>query len=128
MSDVFWGGGSRKGDTGPAGPTGAPGALVYDSSGAVSAAKIWSGTVTTNSSGVWSVDYTAAGFVAPPVIQANCTATGTTAADMRNAKTTTKSTTAASGIVVAPALSVLGIISVSLVGAGVSVDVTAIGK
>jgi hypothetical protein len=77
---------------------------------------------------VWSVNYAAAGFTSPPRVVANATAPGTNAADVRNVSTTTKNTTGATGICTAPALSVLGLITVSLVGAGVSVDVVAVGE
>lgn len=116
------------GATGPAGPAGPAGALVYNSGGLVSNAKIWSGTVTTNASGVWTVDYSAAGFTAPPRVIPNATGPGNAAANVRNVSTTTKSATAATGICVLPAVSVLGLITVSLVGAGVSVDVVAVGE
>lgn len=116
------------GTNGTNGTNGAPGALVYNAGGLVANAKIWSGTVTTNASGVWTVNYAAAGFTGTPRVQATCTGPGATASDVRNASTTAKSATAASGICVAPALSVLGLITVSLVGAGVSVDVVAIGE
>lgn len=118
----------KRSQNGATGPTGAAGALVYDSGGLVANAKIWSGTVTTNASGAWSVDYTAAGFTETPRIQATCFTAGTTAASVANAKTAAKSLTAASGVVAVPALAVLGILSVTLAGAGISVDVVAIGK
>jgi hypothetical protein len=53
---------------------------------------------------------------------------GTTPASVANAKTAAKSLVAANGIVAVPALSVLGLISVTLGGAGINVDVVAVGK
>lgn len=89
--------------------------------------KVWIGTVTTNASGVWTVDYTAAGFTSAPQVFPNATAAGLTAASMVNVKTATKTNTGATGNAVVPAVSVLGLITVTLAGAGVSVDVVAVG-
>lgn len=101
---------------------------AYNSTGRVQGVKIWYGTATTNASGVWSVDYSSAGFTSPPVITANCTSAGTTAASVVNTKTSTKTNTGATGVAVIPAVSVLGLITVALAGAGVQVDVMAIGQ
>jgi len=119
MTDISMGGGSTRG---PAR------ALIYNAAGIVPNAKVWSGTVTTDANGVWSVNYAAAGFTAPPRVIANATGPGNAAANVRNVSTTTKTATGATGICVAPAVSVLGFITVSLVGAGVSVDVVAVGE
>lgn len=91
-------------------------------------AKVWFGTAMTNASGQWAVDYSAAGFLAPPAVQATCVGLGLTAADVRNADITSRTASAVSGKVVAPVVSVLGLITVSLVGAGVVVNVVAIGR
>lgn len=147
MTDVFAGGGRMRGPQGIQGVQGDQGiqgvqgiqgiqgvqgnpgpGTVYNASGAVPLPKIWSGTVVTNASGVWTVDYTNAGFTATPRLTSSATNAGATAGTLVNTKTTSKSATGASGIAAAPALAVLGILSVSLVGAGVSIDVIAIGE
>ena len=61
------------GPTGPAGATGATGAAgqnapVYNSSGLISGAKIWLGTATCDSSGVWSANCSSAGFSGAPTV------------------------------------------------------------
>ena len=116
------------GGTGPTGSTGPAGALVYNASGLVASPKIWSTVVNTDANGRWSANYAAAGFTATPRVSATALGPGTTAADIRNADLTAVSSTAASGIVSAPALSVLGVITVSLVGANVPVHIIAIGE
>lgn len=116
------------GDPGTQGLTGPAGALVYNAGGLVANAKIWSAVVNTDANGRWAVNYAAAGFTAAPRVSATAFGPGTTAADIRNADLTAVSSTAASGIVSAPALSVLGLITVSLVGANVPVHIIAIGE
>lgn len=114
----------RDGNTGPAG------ALVYDSSGLVANAKIWSGRATTDANGAWSVDYSAAGFTQAPIVQATVVGPNATASGARNASLSAAPTqTGAAGIVTSPAtISLLGLLTVNLVGAGTTVHVTAIGK
>jgi len=63
---------------------------LFDAAGPVTDAKVWFGTATTNASGQWSVDYSAAGFSAPPAVQATCVGLGLTAADVRNADITSR--------------------------------------
>lgn len=43
---------------------------VYNSAGLVASPKIWQGTVTTGANGVWTVNYSSAGFTSPPIVQA----------------------------------------------------------
>lgn len=117
------------GSTGATGATGPAGALVYDSGGLVSGAKVWSGTALTNGSGQWTVNYAAAGFTSAPVVQATCVGAGLGASDTRNASLSAAPTlTGVSGIATAPALSVLGLITVQLAAANTVVHVTAVGK
>lgn len=117
------------GATGATGPAGPAGALVYNASGLVANAKIWSGTVTTNASGAWSVDYSAAGFSSAPVVQATVVGAGANAAQTRNASlSATPTTTGAAGIATTPAtISLLGVLTVTLAPAGAVVHVTAVG-
>lgn len=118
---------SRNGAPGSQGPAGA---LVYDASGLVANAKIWSGTATTNASGAWSVDYSAAGFNEAPRVQATVVGPNATAGGSRNASMSANpTTTGAQGIVTSPAtISILGLLTVNLVGAGTVVHITAVGK
>lgn len=121
--------GNIKGQTGATGPAGPAGALVYDSSGLVSAAKIWSGSATTGSNGQFTVNYSSAGFSSAPFLQATAIGPGSAVGDSRNASwTAAPSTTSATGIVTAPQSALLGLIPLALVGAGVVVHVTAVGK
>lgn len=114
---------------GAAGARGPAGALVYDGSGLVADAKIWSGLATTGSNGQFTADYANAGFTTAPRVQATAVGPGSAVADARNASwIAPPSTTSATGIVTSPSSSVLGIIPLQLVGAGVVVHVTAIGK
>lgn len=123
---------SRNGENGATGATGErgpAGALVYEASGLVASAKIWSGTATTNASGRFTADYTAAGFTEAPRVQATCIGPGAAAGDARNASwISAPTTTSATGIVTSPTTAVLGLIPLQLVGAGVIVHITAVGK
>lgn len=102
---------------------------VYDSAGLVANAKIWSGTATTGSNGQFTANYSAAGFTEAPRVQATCIGPGATAGDARNASWTSAPTsTSATGIVTSPSTAVLGLIPLQLVGAGVVVHITAVGK
>lgn len=117
---------SRNGAPGSQGPAGA---LVYDALGLVANAKIWSGTATTGSNGQFTANYSAAGFTEAPRVQATCIGPGATAGDARNASwISTPSTTSATGIVTSPSTAVLGLIPLQLVGAGIVVHITAVGK
>ena len=117
---------SRDGETGPRGPAGA---LVYDATGLVSNAKIWSGTATTGANGQFTANYSNAGFTETPRVQATCIGTGATAGDARNASWIgTPSSTSATGIVTSPSTAILGLIPLQLVGAGVVVHITAVGR
>jgi hypothetical protein len=44
--------------------------LVYTSGGAVASPKVWYGTVTSDASGLFTVDLSSAGFTAPPIVYA----------------------------------------------------------
>lgn len=118
------------GATGLTGATGPAGALVYDSGGLVANAKIWSGTAATDANGAWTVNYSAAGFTQAPIVQATVVGAGSNAAQTRNASLSANpTTTSASGIATSPAtVSLLGVLSVNLVGSGAIVHVTAVGK
>lgn len=117
------------GPAGPAGSVGPAGALVYGSSGAISNAKIWKGTATTNSSGQFTADYSAAGFTVAPAVQATVIGSGSTAGDAKNASwTAAPGLNSATGIVTAASGAVLGLIPIQLVGAGVIVHVIAVGN
>lgn len=88
--------------------------------------RVYRTRVTTDAAGAWTVNYASLGFTKPPIVQATCIG-GTTAASVRNASLSAAPTnTSASGVATAPALAVLGIISVSLAPAGTVVHVTVV--
>lgn len=103
---------------------------VYDTNGLVSNPKLWSGVANTDSNGAWAVDYSSAGFTAPPRVQATAVGPGASASAARNAGLSSAPTaTTAAGIVTSPAtISILGLLTVNLVSAGVPVHVVAIGS
>lgn len=118
----------RSGLRGTKGDTGAAGALVYDRNGTVATAKIWRGSATTGSNGQFTVDYSAAGFAVAPMVQATVIGPGSAVGDARNASwVAAPGLTSATGIVTAPQSAVLGLIPLQLVGAGVVVQVIAVG-
>src|ERR1700744_446469 len=108
--------------------TPAAGFQSIDANGNAAGAKAWHGVVTTASDGSWVADYSAAGFTEAPGVQAIAVgAAGASGA--RNATLSADpTTTQAGGTVSQPALAVLGLLSLSLVGAGVKVQVLAVGK
>lgn len=116
-----------QGQKGDAGTNGA-GSIYRQSSGLAATARVWVGTATTNASGVWSVDYSSAGFTAAPIVQAQPVASGTAAVNLSFANPQSISATACSGIAGAgAAVSLLGGLGVGLLGAGVTIHVVAIG-
>ena|SRR5213079_3397884 len=120
---------SQDGAQGAQGVTGQAGALVYDPFGVVANARIWSGLVTTDANGAWTANYAAAGFTMPPIVQATAVGANATAGGARNSSFSANPTpSSASGIVTTANGAILGVIPLQLVGAGVAVHVTAIGK
>lgn len=114
------------GNTGPQGPSGI--VPVYNSSGIVSGVKMWVGTATTNSSGQWSINYSSAGFTNPPLINPQAISTSNTAANTVSTSMTSPTTTTVSGACYIPnAISLLGVLPLQSVGAGVTVQVVCIG-
>lgn len=112
-----------KGATGPAG------ALVYDSSGQVANAKIWSGVVLTDANGAWAANYAAAGFTEAPRVSAVAVGPNATANGARNAcLSASPTTTSAQGTVTQANNAVLGLLPLQLSGAGIPVHVIAVGK
>lgn len=102
---------------------------IYDSTGLVANAKVWSGTATTGSNGQFTANYSAAGFTEAPRVQATVVGPGAAVGDARNASwIAAPTTTSATGIVTAPNSAVLGLIPLQLVGAGIVVHITAVGK
>lgn len=91
--------------------------------------KFWMGTATTDVNGAWSVNYAAAGFTSAPLVQATVVGPSASANGSRNASLSAPpTTTTAAGIVTSPAtISLLGLLTVNLVGAGAVVHITATG-
>lgn len=101
---------------------------VFNSAGPVSGVKIWTGTATTDSSGNWSVDYSSAGFTNVPNVQPNAISAGTGTAQAASTTMTAPSKTGASGKCFIPnAISLLGVLPLQAAGAGITVQVMAIG-
>lgn len=72
-------------------------ARVYNSSGLVNLPKIWVGT-TTCTGGAWTIDYSSAGFINPPVVQATALLNAANVYDRTEASLSgTPTTTSASG-------------------------------
>lgn len=101
---------------------------AYNSNGIMDGPVIWIGTTTT-SGGTWSVDYTAAGFIEAPVVQATILLNSSNVYDRAAASLSgAPSTTAASGYGTRWAnLALLGS-TARTVPDGTVVHVTAIGE
>lgn len=101
---------------------------MYNSSGLMPTPKMWVGTATTNGSGQWSVNFAIAGFTQPPLVQPQAVATALTAAAAVGTTITAPTTTGCSGACFLPnAISLLGILPLQAAGAGIVVQVVAIG-
>lgn len=98
-----------KGDTGPQGPAGPQGIRgiagpagainAYTAAGQISGLKVWIGTATANNDGVWTVDYSSAGFTSVLGVFPSAIAKGTSLSDRLIAVNgvTAPTTTTASG-------------------------------
>lgn len=115
--------------SGSRGTKGADGLIpVYGAAGLIPGVKMWMGTATTNASGQWSVNYSTAGFSSPPHVRPIPISSANTAAAALSASVTAPSSTAASGSCFLPnAISLLGILPLQAAGAGITVQVLAIG-
>lgn len=119
----------KAGTNGTNGTNGANGIVpTYNSAGLVTGVKMWIGTATTNASGQWSVNYSTAGFTQPPLVNPQPISASNAAAAVVGASITAPSTTAVSGACFLPnAISLLGVLPLQQAGAGIVVQVTAIG-
>lgn len=101
---------------------------VYDASGQTPSPKMWTGRVSSDSDGLWSVDYSSAGFTLPPRVFAQAEATSADNADRNFASVRhdTVTTTSCSG-------TASNAVTVGLLGATVltdaqcDIDILAIG-
>lgn len=112
------------------GQPGADGTVpTYTSAGLQSGYKMWFGTATTNSSGQWSANYSSAGFTVPPLVQPQAVSSANTTAGAVGSSITAPTTTSVSGACfVANPISLLGVLPLQTVGAGVVVQLFVIGK
>lgn len=114
------------GTNGTQGPAGI--VPMFNSSGPMSGVKCWMGTATTGSNGQWSVNFSSAGFIQPPNVQPTPVSTGLTAALAVGTTMTAATTTGVSGACFLPnAISLLGVLPLQQAGAGIVVQVIAIG-
>lgn len=99
----------------------------YNSGGLVAGMKIWIGSATTDGSGDWSADFSAAGFGGAPTVLALPILNTATVTDMLWSSVTTVSATEATGTAIRGA--VLAILGATLrrSAAGATVQVIAIG-
>lgn len=103
--------------------------LFYGPSGVLTGGKCWYGTVTSNTSGQATVNWSSAGFAAPPVAFVQPYASGTTAANAVYANPSSVTATSANITVTTPAtVSVLGALSVNLASAAYTLAVQACGN
>jgi len=101
---------------------------VYNSSGLMPGVKMWIGSATTNASGQWSVNYSSAGFTSPPHVRPLPISSANTASAALSASITAPTTTTASGACFLPnAIALLGILPLQAAGAGITVQVIAVG-
>jgi len=101
---------------------------VYNSAGLMPGMKMWVGSAVTNGSGQWSVDYSSAGFTSPPNVRPIPISSANTANAALSASITAPSTTSVSGACFLPnAIALLGILPLQAAGAGITVQVVAMG-
>lgn len=105
-----------------------PAAFVWQGNAQLMAPIIWIGTATT-SGGAWTVDYTSAGFVSPPVVTATALLNASNVYDRSNASlSAAPTTTTASGYSTRWAnLALLGS-TARIVPDGTTIHVVAIGE
>ena len=117
------------GSAGATGATGAAGSVpTYNSAGLVAGVKIWYGTATTGTNGVWSVNYSSAGFTAPPIVSPQPVSTSNSSANAIVSSMTAPTTTgAAGGTYIANPVTLLGLLPLQTAGAGLTIQVIAIG-
>lgn len=120
------------GSNGSAGATGATGATglvpTFNASGALTGVKMWVGTATTGTNGAWSVNFTSAGFTAPPIVSPQPISTSNSSANALVCSMTAPTATGASGgTYIANPVTLLGLLPLQTAGAGLTVQVVAIG-
>lgn len=116
------------GATGPQGPAGAAGVVpMYGSAGLLTNPKVWVGSATTNSSGLWSVSFAAAGFTTLLSVQAQAWSSDNTVTNATGCSVTGASATGCSGVAFKTQTSVLGLLPIVPVASGTTVNVLAVG-
>lgn len=114
------------GTNGSNGAAGSAGIVCYNSSGVITGCKQWVGTATVNSSGVWTVSNTSAGFT--NVLWSQFGSTAPANGGSVNIASGSCTTTTCSGTATG-ALNVLGILTLSLNNiSGSTISVQAIGN
>lgn len=103
---------------------------IYSAGGAMaSATKVWMGTATTNASGQWAVNYALAGFTVAPSVQAQAISPDNTVTNAIGTSQTAPNLSAVAGAAyVGQTVSLLGLLPLKAVGAGVTIQVVAIGN
>lgn len=117
------------GSVGSTGPTGATGSVpTFNAAGATTGVKIWAGTATTGTNGVWSVNFASAGFTTPPIVSPQPISTSNSSANALVCSMTAPTTTgAAGGTYIANPVTLLGLLPLQTAGAGLTIQVVAIG-
>lgn len=117
------------GAAGPAGTNGINGTVpTYNAAGLITGVKMWIGTATTAANGQWTINFASAGFTASPSVQAQALSTALTGTAAVSTTMTVPTTTAVSGAAFIPnAVSLLGILPLQAAGAGIVIQVIAIG-
>lgn len=120
------------GSNGSAGATGSTGATglvpTFNASGALTGVKMWVGTATTGTNGAWSVNFTSAGFTAAPVVSPQPVSTSNSSANALVCSMTVPTSTGASGgTYIANPVTLLGLLPLQTAGAGLTIQVVAIG-
>jgi hypothetical protein len=91
--------------------------------------KMWIGTATTNSSGQWSMSFTSAGFTSAPFVRAQAISPNLTTTGATDTTITAPTASGVSGAAFIPnAISLLGVLPLQPAGAGITIQVTAIGN
>lgn len=114
----------------PPGPKGTDGIVpMYDSLGLITSPRSWIGTATVGANGVWTVDYSSAGFSAPPLVNAVAIGGTTVASGVRCSLSAAPTKTGAAGIAtMANTITILGAFPSKFADAGTVLQVQVFGR
>jgi hypothetical protein len=129
-----------QGPTGNTGPQGAPGATgsqgpagangivpMYGAAGLMASPKVWTGSATTNGSGLWAVSFASAGFTTLLSVQAQAWSSDNTITNATGCSVTGATVSGCNGIAFKTQTSVLGLLPIVPVAAGTTINVFAVG-